>query len=162
MVYSDNDRAILQSRINAIQEWVALFSRDSVNNAIGAVNHVVNNDLPEIRRIRWFSVASENELSAIWYRYFENITLDGEVKESVFDFYALGVQYMEMMAPIASGHSEGFQAHLARSITWPERTVVIGESTKDNISSYGNVMSMIKSNPWVMFFIILGMMDVKV
>lgn len=162
MIYTDNDRAILQTRIDAIHGWINIYRNDKAYAAVGAVNQVLETDLLEIRRIRWFSIAGDDELSLIWHRYFDNEAVSGEARESLFDFYAQGVQFMEMMAPVASGHLESFHAHLARSVTWPERTSVIGNVVQENTSTYSNLLAMIKNNPWVVFLIVLGMMDVKV
>ncbi|MNG14900.1 hypothetical protein D3C84_986920 [compost metagenome] len=107
-------------------------------------------------------MASVNELATIWYRFVENEDLEGEGREGVFDFYTQGVTYMEMMAPIASGHLESFLAHVAKAVTWPERSVVVSDIVRDNASSYENVLTMLKGNPWVVFMIILGMMPTKV
>ncbi|MNP88979.1 hypothetical protein D3C85_13730 [compost metagenome] len=162
MAYTDNDRIMLQDRIVAIGDWLNLYCADRVNVASGATQQILQNDIHEIRRIRWFSVASVNELATIWYRFVENEDLEGEGREGVFDFYTQGVTYMEMMAPIASGHLESFLAHVAKAVTWPERSVVVSDIVRDNASSYENVLTMLKGNPWVVFMIILGMMPTKV
>lgn len=162
MTYADSDKAILQNHIAAVDGWISLYRSDAVNDAVGAVEMVFNEQIPEIRRIRWFSIASPVELLNLWTRFIETDDANKERKESVFDFYVNGTAYMQLMAPIASAHADSFYAHVAHSLTWTQRAGVVPDIVRENSTTKENTVKMLKDNPWALFLILLSLIPPRV
>lgn len=155
MTYADSDKAILQSHIAAVEDWMSLYRSDVVNETVGAVEFIFKEQLPEIRRVRWFSIASPVELLSLWKRFVDIDDEDRERKESVFDFYVNGTSYMQLMSSLASAHADSFYAHVAQSLTWTQRAGVMPDLIKENSTTKENIVKMLKENPWALFLILL-------
>lgn len=162
MTYADSDKATLQNHIAAIEDWINLYRSDVVNEAVGAVEKIFNEHYLEIRRIRWFSIASPVELQSLWVRFIDIEDSNKELKESVFDFYVGGTSYMQLMAPVASAHADSFYAHVAHSLTWTQRSGVVPDTVRENSTTKENTVKMLKENPWALFLILLSLIPPRV
>lgn len=159
--YAESDKAALEAHLEAVDNWVGMWASDVANLACGAVKYFLDEQLLEIRRIRWYSITSEAELKEIWAKFIQPKAIDGEQAESILDFYITGTSYMQVLCPIATTHYDQFTGHLAKAMVWPKSATVASDLVRQNSANTAEFSQLIKSNPWMVFLIILSILPIK-
>ncbi len=160
MSFAVNDRQTLDSLQSALKTWQTEFFKDQVNAAL-IQDQFYSNDLPELRRVRWYGVRSAADIERLWKRYVDNADLEGEARNSMFDFYMNGATYLWLQNPTASGHYDSFINHLASSLAWASQATALPDDVREHVGSYEEMKAILKGNHWLVFMILLSLPVVK-
>lgn len=162
MSYADVNARLLEGHLKAIKAWCEIFFSDSASIALDLRAKIVDEDLLELRRIRWFSLASGPELEKLWTRYVErSAEEDPETRESLMDFVMNGASYMALHNAVSDADSKSFIAHLAQTISWPHRSPLTPKHMKEYTTDMNAVSTMLTDNHWVVFLFLLAWSDLK-
>ncbi|MNO14026.1 hypothetical protein D3C76_36660 [compost metagenome] len=161
--YADHDKRILNDLQTALRDWCNLFFNDPVTTGLGVKEHIVESDLPELRRIRWYATSDEVSAEKLWTRYIDNKDLEhgSEFRNTVFDFYMSGATYLWLNTPVASGHLDQFIGHLATSLTWAKGCYFVPPETREYMSTHEDMTKFLKGNHWAIFLLLLSMTEVQ-
>jgi hypothetical protein len=154
---ADIDKRILDGLMKSSEVWLSGFFDNKVNLALGLKEQFYEQDLPQLRRIRWYSIRDMVEAQGLWLRYVDNEELEGEAKQTMFDFYMNGSTFVWLNNPIPSGHYEGFIAHLAASLSWPSRASAIPAETREHVASSEQMAELMKNNHWLIFLMLISL-----
>lgn len=157
MTMADTDKRILDGLSESVARWTNLFFSDEIIQVLGIKTHFIQNDLPELRRLRWFGLHDTAALEKLWKRFVENGDLEGEERQSMFDFYMNGATFMWMNNPVPSGHYDSFISHLATTLSWVKRAPAVPTDTREHVGSYDEMKAVLKDNHWVVFMVVLSM-----
>lgn len=155
------ERIVLDQLNDAMRKWVDIQFKDQTNTVIGLRNQIMENDLPQLRRVRWYVMHDEVHAADLWQRYIENTELEGELKETVFDFYVTGASYIWLNTPTDTASYDAFISHLSRNLSWMERCMLIPSDIKQYAADNGKIEAFLKGNHWAVFLILLSMLDLQ-
>jgi len=161
MASADNDRSTLDALNAAMQRWVDLQFNDVTNSAIGLMDHILGNDLPELRRVRWYAQHDAVHAETLWKRYIDNAELEGELKETVLDFYVTGASFIWLNTPIATANYNSFIDHLANNLSWMQRCALVPPDIKEHVGTVEQIKGFLTGNHWALFLVLLSMLDLK-
>jgi len=162
MSFADVNARQLKGHLSSIKDWCNIFFNDSANIALDLRTKIIEEDLLELRRVRWFSLASGPELEKLWTRYVERTDEENpEVRESLMDFVMNGASYMVLHNPISDTDSKSFITHLAQTISWPHRSPLTPKHMKEYTTDMTAVITMLTDNHWVIFLFLLAWSDLK-
>ena len=159
--FADNDLMVLDKLNASLLKWVDIQFKEIVNSTIGLREHIINVDLPSLRRIRWYAMYDDVHAGEIWQRYIENEELEGELRDSVFDFYISGSTYLWINNPVVQSHYSSFIDHLALNLSWMNRCRLVPEHIREHSSEMATFKEFLLNNHWVVFLILLSMADVE-
>ncbi|QTH80283.1 hypothetical protein PA10_00083 [Pseudomonas phage pPa_SNUABM_DT01] len=161
--YAVHDKRILEDLKQALRNWCNIFFADPITAALGVKEHIVNNDLPELRRIRWYATSDEMAAEKLWLRYIDNQELEAnsELRNTVFDFYMSGATYIWLHTPVASGHLDQFIGHLTQSLTWAKSCKFVPEAAREYMSTPEEMKTFLKGNHWAVFMVLLSMSELS-
>jgi hypothetical protein len=160
MSFATTDRQTLDSLQASVRTWQIEFFKDQVNAALIEAQFY-NDDLPELRRVRWYGVRNATDIEQLWKRFVDNAGLEGEARNSMFDFYMNGATYMWLQNPTASGHYDSFINHLASSLAWPSSATALPDDVREHVGTYEELKTILKGNHWLIFMILLSLPGVK-
>lgn len=158
---AETDRSTLDGLNAALRKWADIQFGDTTNTVLGLRTQIVDNDLPQLRRIRWYAMHDEVHAADLWQRYIENTELEGELKETVFDFYVTGASYIWLNNPVATANYDQFITHLANNLSWMQRCKLVPPDIKQYAAEQGQIESFLKGNHWAVFLILLSMLDLQ-
>jgi hypothetical protein len=155
------DLNVLDGLNRALRKWVDIQFNDKTNTVVGLKEHVMENDLPQMRRVRWYAMHDEVHAADLWQRYVENVELEGELKETVFDFYVTGASYIWLNTPTATANYDAFIEHLASNLSWLARCKLVPGDIRQYAATHEQVTEFLKGNHWAVFLILLSMLDLQ-
>lgn len=161
MSFAETDKKILTSLTESLQEWCSVFVKDPINETLGVKALILDNDLPQLRRVRWYAINSQVEAEKLWTRYVEQADQEGEVKDTLFDFYMNGATYIWMKNPISDAHYTSFISHLAGTVSWPSRSKLIPQEVQGYVVSSEQFNELLKNNHWLVFLLLLSVTDIQ-
>jgi len=161
MSFAETDKRVLEGLTASLKKWVALSFKDPVNEALNLRAVILKEDLPELRRIRWYTVKDLVEVQKVWLRYIENETHEGEMKQSLYDFYMNGATYLWLQNPTASAHYESFISHLATTLAWAKRCQAIPADSREYMGNSEELTALLKNNHWLVFMVLLSVTDIE-
>lgn len=158
---AETDRSTLDGLNEALRKWVDVQFKDTINVVLGLKEHVLGNDLPQLRRVRWYAMHDEVHAAELWQRYVENAELEGELKETVFDFYVTGASYIWLNNPVATANYDAFITHLADNLSWMARCKLVPDDIRQHAAKQEEIAEFLKGNHWAVFLILLSMLDLQ-
>lgn len=161
MAFAETDKRILDNLLASLKDWVRVFMGDPVNNALGLRSIILDGDLPEIRRIRWYAVKDLVEAQKLWTRYVDNEEHEGEVRHSLYDFYINGATYLWLHNPVSSSHYDSFIDHLAYTLGWVQRSTAIPATTREYLGNTEELSALLKNNHWLLFMLLMAISDLE-
>jgi hypothetical protein len=161
MAYADSDRKILEGLTASIKKWTDVFLNDPASVVLDLRTTYLKDDLIELRRIRWFSMHTEPELEKLWLRYVDRDIDDTETKASLHDYVMSGCTHMLLHNSMSDTDYGSFIAHLARSVSWPNRSLLVPADQREYSASIEKFVSILKDNHWIVFLILLAMSDIE-
>jgi hypothetical protein len=161
MAATDTERSTLDNLNTALRKWTDMQFNDTTNTAIGLRAQIMEQDLPQLRRVRWYAMHDQVHATELWQRYVENLELEGELKETVFDFYVTGASYIWLVNPTASENYDAFIAHLCTNLSWMKRCTLVPPDLKEHAAEHAQIESFLKGNHWAVFLILLSMLDLQ-
>ncbi len=159
--FADNDLTTLTKLNTTLHKWVSLQFKEVINQQIGLREHILNVDLPTLRRVRWYAMFDDVHAGEIWQTYIENPELEGELRDSVFDFYISGSTYLWMNNPIVGNHYSSFIDHLALNLSWMNRCRLVPEHIREHSAEMTRFKEFLQDNHWAVFLILLSMADIE-
>lgn len=149
-------------RLNkTLRQWVEIQFKDTTNSVLGLKEQILGEDLPQLRRVRWYAMHDDVHATELWQRYVENLALEGELKETVFDFYVTGASYIWLNAPTATEQYDAFIKHLAHNLSWMKRCRLVPSDIQEQTAEEGQVETFLRGNHWAVFLILLSMLDLQ-
>jgi len=161
MQMASNNKEVLDSLSQALKVWCDLSFRDSVNEVMGLKEHFLSNDLLEIRRVRWYSMHEPIEIERLWLKLVDNSTLDGELKNAVFDFYVTGATFIWTHTPVEQEVYNSFIKHLANTLGWVKRGTMVPDHVKEYAADTDVLIKLFTDNHWLVFLVMLGLTDIQ-
>lgn len=141
---------------NVVTEWTDFSFEEPINESMQLKKHIVENHLPDIRRIRWYSMHSELHAEQLWLKYVKDSRLEGEVQQSVFDYYISGTTYMLTHCHFTEQERQALLGHIAESIKWMGKAAYVPTEVKQYAEETDKLDGFIRNNPWILFIFILG------
>lgn len=162
MTNADKEKKIFSDLSASIVKWTDLFFSDKACVAFDLRTKFLEEDMIELRRIRWFSMHMESELEKLWLRYVDRPAVeDEEVRQSFHDFVMNGCVYILVNNPCTEQDFNDFVKHLSKSISWPQRASLVPESLREYFGTEEEFVKVLSSNTWLIFLILLSMTDIK-
>lgn len=161
MAATDVDRSTLEKLNEALRKWASLQFNDPTNIAIGLRAQIMEQDMPQLRRVRWYAMHDQVHATELWQRYIENAEIEGELKETVFDFYVTGASYIWLVNPTASENYDAFIKHLCTNLSWMKRCQLVPPELKDHAAEQEQIDAFLRGNHWAVFLILLSMLDLQ-
>ncbi|MCY1303250.1 hypothetical protein D9M70_529460 [compost metagenome] len=104
---------------------------------------------------------TEPELEKLWLRYVDRDIEDAETKASLHDYVMTGCTYMLLNNPLSDTEYNSFIAHLARCLSWPNRSILVPNEQRDYSATADTFAGILRDNYWIIFLIILAMSDIE-
>lgn len=158
---AENDLKTLEGLNSALRKWLDIQFNDPANIVLGLREQIVTNDLTDLRRVRWWANHDDVHAEQLWSRFIANAELEGELKDTVFDFYVTGASFIWINTPTVNAHYESFIEHLAQNLSWMSRCRLVPEDVRQYAAGHELIVNFLKGNHWVVFMILLSMLDVK-
>lgn len=157
MSYADTNKTILEALRASVRDWYQITINDEINAAL-QLDDVLRADMVELRRVRWYAL-NVAEIEKLWKRYVspDDREVDGEVRESLFDFYVNGGTYLWMDNPVTDANKTAFLGHMSSTLTWFGRSPLIPTTYRDFACTAEDMQGYLSSNPWIMFLVIMSM-----
>lgn len=161
MTASETVRNTLDGLNQTLHQWTKLQFGETTNIALGLREHIVVTDMPQLRRVRWYAMHDQVHAAELWQRYVENTELEGELKETVFDFYVTGASFIWLNNPTPQADYEAFVKHLATNLSWMKRCELVPDDIRGHSAEQEQIEEFLKGNHWAIFLILLSMQDVQ-
>lgn len=161
MSYADTDRKVLLGFTEAVRGWTDIFLADTANQTLDLSTTLLEDDMMDLRRVRWYSIHTEPELEKLWLRYVDRENEEGEKKNSLFDYVMTGSTYMLLHNPVTDTEFSSFIRHLARTLSWPSRAVAIPADIRGYLGGAEEFTSALETNHWLIFLILLSMIKIE-
>lgn len=158
---AETDRSTLEGLSEALRKWATLQFTDTINTVIGLKEQILNNDLPQLRRVRWYAMHDQVHATELWMRYMENEELEGELRETVFDFYVTGSSFIWLNNPVATAQYDAFITHLSTNLSWMARCTLVPTDIRQHVATQEQIEAFLKGNHWAVFLILLSMLDLQ-
>lgn len=155
------DRSTLDGLNQALRKWTTNQFSDVTNSVLGLREQIMEQDLPQLRRVRWYAMHDQVHAADLWQRYIENAELEGEIKETVFDFYVTGASFIWLNNPTATVAYDQFITHLATNLSWMARCDLVPDDIKQHAATQEQITTFLKGNHWAVFLILLSMLDLQ-
>lgn len=139
-----------------VLEWSDFHLTEPLNETLGVGEYIITNHLPEIRRIRWYSMHSALHAEAMWQKYVKDPGLEGEKQQSVFDYYVSGTTYMLAQCHFTEQERSALLGHIAASVQWMHKSPFIPTDVKQYTEESAGLDGFIRNNPWILFIFILS------
>lgn len=161
MSATETDRSTLEGLNQTLLKWTQIQFAETTNVALGLREQIMNNDMPQLRRVRWYAMHDEVHAAELWQRYVENTELEGELKETVFDFYVTGASYIWLNNPTSTENYDAFITHLATNLSWMARCKLVPDDIRQYAAKLEQIETFLKGNHWAVFLILLSMLDLQ-
>lgn len=155
MSIADSDKITLKRLQDSLVLWDQTFKRDPLNQALG-VCETLQEDLLDIRRVRWYSLAGIAGAEDLWRRHVECEGLTGEVREGVLDYYMNGATFIMLNTPMAHASQTSFIRHLCESLTWVNRSPLVPTHIREYALGFEDFVKLVSDNHWILFMILLS------
>lgn len=139
-----------------VADWADFHFEEPVNESMGVGQYIIENHLPDIRRIRWYTMHSELHAESLWLKYVKDSRIEGELHQSVFDFYVSGTTYMLTHCYIEATERQALLDHIAKSVKWMEGSPYVPSEIKQYAEESAKLDSFIRDNPLMLFIFILS------
>ncbi len=154
MSYAEQQNDLLKRLQAAIQSWWVLYSADPGNQVLGTLD-VLQNDLLNLRRVRWYSIRSADDAEALWANYVDKQNLEGEVRNGVFDFYMNGATYLWLSTPAVDAHISQLIKHITVNLSWVSRSPAVPETVREYAADVESLEILLTNNHWILFMVLL-------
>lgn len=162
MTTAEKDKKMFTDISASIVKWTELFLSDPASVALDLRTKFLEEDMIELRRIRWFSMHMESELEKLWLRYVDRPALeDDEIRQSFHDYIMNGCVYVFANNPCSEQDYSDFIKHLAKSVSWPQRASLVPVQLREYFGKEEDFVNILTTNGWVVFLILLSMSDIK-